>query len=89
MENQNITEINQNEQNEPIKNEPEIVEKKPHKEYMKEYYAKNKDVLIKKMMAKEMCPHCSRMVAHQQLFKHQKTKYCKSRRELNDSFKRT
>lgn len=36
-----------------------------------------------------MCPHCGRKVAHQQLFKHQNTKYCKARRKLNNAFKRT
>jgi hypothetical protein len=65
------------------------IEKKTTKEYNKEYYDKNKEVLLRKALTKEKCPHCDRTIAHQELFKHQKTKYCQKRRELNNTFKRT
>jgi uncharacterized protein (DUF1919 family) len=51
-------------------------------EYQKEYYAQKKDVIKGKLMEKEKCPYCNRVVAHQNMFKHQKSKYCKSRYEL-------
>lgn len=49
-------------------------------EYMKEYYAKNKVTIIGKICKKEQCEYCNRMVAHQQIMKHQKSQYCKTRR---------
>ena len=61
----------------------EIVQPKPNRsEYMKAYYVKNKVEIIKKITAKEQCIYCQRMVGHQNLIKHQLSKYCKTRRAL-------
>ncbi len=49
-------------------------------EYQKEYYAKKKDIIKGKLMEKETCQYCGRCVCHQNMFKHQKSKYCLSRR---------
>jgi hypothetical protein len=47
---------------------------------MKEYYAKNKVTIIGKICKKEECEYCKRSVSHQQMMKHQKSQYCKTRR---------
>jgi hypothetical protein len=60
--------------NEPIK------EKENRNEYMKSYYEKNKIEIINKSCVKEKCEYCNRMVGHQNMFRHQKTKFCNSRR---------
>jgi hypothetical protein len=66
-----------------VKSEDEPIKVKgDRKTYMKEYYAKNKIEIIKKICEKEQCPYCNRSVAHQQVIKHQNTQYCKTRREL-------
>ena len=49
-------------------------------EYGKEYYKKNSKAILTKMLAKEECEHCHRIVAHQQMYKHQETKFCKKRK---------
>ena len=47
--------------------------------YNKQYYAKNKEKIAAKLYAKEECPKCGRIVSHQNINKHQKSSYCKSR----------
>lgn len=68
-----------------VKEEDEIIEK-PQKqnraEYMKAYYAKNKTEIINKICSKEICEYCHRTVGHQNMIKHLKSKYCKTRRDL-------
>ena len=59
-----------------------VKHKQNRAEYMKEYYAKNKTEIIKKICSKEVCQYCNRTVGHQNLIKHQKSKYCKTRRDL-------
>jgi hypothetical protein len=49
------------------------------KEYNKKYYAENKGKIAEKLYAKEECPCCGRTVSHQNMIKHRKTSYCKSR----------
>lgn len=63
---------------EDIKKPPK--EKVNRNEYMKEYYAKNKVSIIGKICKKEECEYCKRSVSHQQMMKHQKSQYCKTRR---------
>lgn len=57
-------------------------DKEKQKQYNKEYYENNKDEINKKISAKEICKYCNRSVRHDNLFKHMKSNYCKSRREL-------
>jgi hypothetical protein len=62
----------------------EVTESKPttkqnRNQYMKDYYKKNKEAILEKVMVKQECPYCSRVISYQQMMKHQKTKYCKSR----------
>ena len=65
----------------PISDNEDVKPQKiDRKQYSKDYYEKNKTVLLKKMLDKEKCKFCERMVCHQQLQKHQKSKYCKTRR---------
>lgn len=52
------------------------------KEGRAQYYAANKAKINKTQQAKEMCPCCSRVVAHSEMTKHQKTAYCKKRHEV-------
>ena len=55
------------------------------KDYNKDYYAKNKKVILEKLLTKVECPLCKRQVNHQNLFKHQKTNLCKSRQDKPDN----
>jgi hypothetical protein len=75
-----MSEIKKSKSNEPLS---EFTEDEPTKQdrnqYMKDYYKNNKDTILKKAMVKQECKHCSRMVAYQQMEKHMKTKYCRSR----------
>ncbi len=57
-------------------------DKEKQKQYNKEYYENNRDEINKKISSKEICKYCSRSVRHDNLFKHMKSNYCKSRREL-------
>jgi hypothetical protein len=54
-------------------------EQQTKKEYNKKYYETNKIEIAKKLYAKVTCPDCERCVSHQNLKKHQKTSYCKSK----------
>ena len=54
--------------------------KQDRKQYMNDYYKKNKEKVLAKVLAKEVCPYCDRKVAHQQMQKHKQSKYCKTRR---------
>ena len=56
--------------------------KELEKEYNKKYYHENKAKIIEQMCKKEACPLCGRSVGHQNLIKHQQTKYCLTRREM-------
>ena len=49
-------------------------------EYYRNYYNSNKDKILSQLLQKVICPYCSRTINHQNLFKHQSTKLCKSRR---------
>ena len=44
--------------------------------YNKQYYAKNKESITAKLYKKVECDVCQRIVRHQQLSKHKKTKIC-------------
>lgn len=56
------------------------------KDYNKNYYEKNKAKIAEKLYCKETCPHCQKVVSHQNMKSHQKTSYCKSTgRMLRDS----
>ncbi len=49
------------------------------KEYNKKYYEANKEKIASKLYAKVTCEKCDKCVSHQNLKKHQKTSYCKSK----------
>jgi hypothetical protein len=49
------------------------------KDYNKNYYETNKAKIAEKLYCKETCPHCQKVVSHQNMKSHQKTSYCKSR----------
>ncbi len=53
------------------------------KQYNKEYHEKNKQKLEEQLGRKVECQFCKRTVRYQNLFKHQKTKYCTDRRAFN------
>jgi hypothetical protein len=74
-----MSEIKKSNSNETLSEFTESEPKQNRNQYMKDYYKKNKDAILEKVMVKEQCPHCDRMIAHQQMAKHKKTKYCKSR----------
>ena len=57
----------------------EIMTPEKMKEYNQRYYAKKKEQIATKLYAKEACQKCGRMVSHQNINKHQKSSYCKSR----------
>lgn len=44
--------------------------------YNKSYYEKNRESILKKAQEKEACPTCGRMVSHENLRTHQKSKHC-------------
>jgi hypothetical protein len=55
------------------------------KAYRKAYYQKNKAKIMAQVLAKEQCPICSRMINHQQMKRHQKSKSCCSKvNEIDD-----
>jgi hypothetical protein len=56
--------------------------KEQQKIYNEKYYAENKAKIEAKIGLKENCPHCDRCVRHQNIQKHIKSKYCKTRRLL-------
>lgn len=49
------------------------------KDYNKNYYEKNKVKIAEKLYCKETCEHCQKVVSHQNMKKHQKSSYCKSK----------
>jgi len=51
------------------------------KEYNKSYYERNKKKIIESMMIKEHCPMCNKLVSHQQINKHMKSKLCMRKRQ--------
>ena len=59
-------------------------EKEARKEYNKIYYATKKEEISKKLYAKEECQYCKRVVGHQQMPKHIKSKFCQSRSNKTD-----
>jgi hypothetical protein len=63
-----------------VKSEDEVKPKMDRKEYMANYHKKNKEKITAKSMTKEKCKYCSREICHQELKKHHKTQYCRSRR---------
>lgn len=54
------------------------------KEYNDKYHRENKDKIKEKVCLKEACEHCGRIVQHQQMQKHQMTKFCEKRRKLKN-----
>ncbi len=58
-------------------------DKEKQKEYNKQYHEKNKQKIEEQLGKKVECQFCKRSVRYQNLFKHQKTKYCADRREFN------
>jgi hypothetical protein len=74
-----MSEIKKSNSNETLSEFTEAEPKQDRNQYMKDYYKNNKETILKKAMVKQECPHCNRMIAYQQMNKHQKTKYCKSR----------
>jgi ribosomal protein S27AE len=58
----------------------EIVDKKAtQREYNRKYYQQNKKKILKQVLQKEECPHCKRMVNHQNMRRHQLSSRCTSR----------
>ena len=57
------------------------------KEYNKKYQELNKTKIKEELTKKEPCLLCSRCITHQQMSTHQKTKYCLSRRKINEDLK--
>jgi ribosomal protein L33 len=43
------------------------------KDYNKNYYETNKAKIAEKLYCKETCPHCQKVVSHQNMKSHQKT----------------
>ncbi len=54
------------------------------KEYNKKYYAEKKDIILKKITAKEQCQYCLKEVSHQNLLKHYSSRTCKKIRAQKD-----
>lgn len=73
--------------NETVEQQPKKEYHGNSKEYMKEYYSKNKERISKMCAKKEVCEFCKRLVTHQNMPAHQRTKYCQNRR--NDKQKYT
>lgn len=44
--------------------------------YNKQYYEKNREKVLKQVLAKDKCENCGKMVAHQNMKDHRKTAYC-------------
>ena len=61
-----------------------LSEKEGRKEYNKNYYATKKEEISKKLYTKEECQFCKRIVGHQQMPKHIKSKFCQSRSNKTD-----
>jgi hypothetical protein len=61
--------------------------KKYHKEYYLKYYPLKKQEILERMNKNENCQFCSRSVAHQNITKHFKSKYCITRRNIISSLK--
>jgi hypothetical protein len=65
--------------------ENEIVETKKRKtntvEYNANYYLKNKETILTKLMEKVNCPNCGRESCHQHLKRHMKSNLCQKRIE--------
>lgn len=51
------------------------------KESNKKYYAQKKAQIAEKLYKKEECSRCGRVVSHQNINKHQKSRLCMSRSE--------
>lgn len=49
------------------------------KMYNKKYYAMNRDKILSGIARKTECPRCKRVVNHQNMNKHQKSKICTRR----------
>ena len=60
------------------------MEKEARKEYNKNYYATKKAEISKKLYTKEECQFCKRIVGHQQMSKHIKSKFCQKRSNKTD-----
>ena len=56
--------------------------KRLQKEYNKQYYAKNKKKILSTLLQKVPCPHCSKMVNHQNLKAHQRSNNCSVKEDL-------
>jgi hypothetical protein len=50
-------------------------------QYNKDYYSKNKSTICAKLAEKEACSICGRMVNHQNIPRHLKTKKCMAKAE--------
>ncbi len=59
-------------------------DKEKQKEYNKKYYSENKEKIEASIGKQSQCIFCGRSVRWQNLFKHQKSSYCKSRRDFNE-----
>ncbi len=59
-------------------------DKEKQKEYNKKYYSENKEKIEALIGKKCECQFCGRSVRWQNLFKHQKSSYCKNRRDFNE-----
>jgi hypothetical protein len=53
------------------------------KQYNKKYYCENKSKIMAKLMEKEGCKICGRMVSHQNIPRHMKLERCKTIDNLN------
>jgi hypothetical protein len=62
---------------------PDITTNKTQKskEYNKQYYAKNKDEILRKLNSKVQCEFCDRTVIKNNFHKHQKSDICKRKQE--------
>jgi hypothetical protein len=49
------------------------------KQYNKEYYANNKNKIIKQMTTKTECPDCSKLITKCNLNKHMQSRLCKKK----------
>ena len=53
-----------------------------------QYYKENKERIKAQQQKKELCSTCGRCVAHGQMTRHMKTKYCKNHAKDDDTLKR-
>jgi hypothetical protein len=56
--------------------------KEERKEYNKDYYTKNKEIIIAKGCSKVICEFCERTVIKNNILKHQTLPICKRKADL-------